>query len=479
MEDTLRRGLDYAQRLGASYADIRVTRRDTESISVKNGNVESLNRGGNEGFGVRVLKDGAWGFAATPLLQDGDLAAKLERTVEQAVRLATAAARVNRDPVQLAPVEPVRTRWSAPVQEDPFLLPLADKLRDLTEITQALQCRPEVRVASAGLRLWRDQKTFASTEGAYIEQTINQTGIDTAAVATGNGRAERRSFSDHGTGGYELIKQMDPIGRAPQLASEAVQLLTADSCPVGPNTLILGGDQVALQLHESTGHPTELDRALGSEATFAGTSFLLPEMRGCFRYGSPDVNINMNSTVPQGLGTFGYDDEGVPAQDTPLIKAGIFVDYTTSRETAPSFGQLSNGAMLADGWSNLPLIRMTNICLQPGDWTLEEIIKDTQRGVMMDSQKSWSLDDKRVNFHFSCEIGWEIEDGEITKVLRNVAYTDLTPHFWNSCDAVANQDYWHCWGMPSCAKGEPMQIANVGHGAAPARFRNIKIGVEA
>lgn len=479
MEKLLKHGLELAQARGASYADIRVTKRDTENISVKNGNVENINRGGNEGFGVRVLKNGAFGFAATPITQDGDLESKMQRTVEKALQLAEAAARVNREPIELAPTEVVREKCATPLKIDPFLLPLEQKLQDLIDVTKALQCEPDIRVTTAALRLFRDEKTFASTEGAFIEQTITQTGISTGAVATGNGRAERRTYDDHGTGGYELIGQIDPIGHAPQVAKEAAALLKADNCPVGENTLILGGDQVALQLHESTGHPTELDRALGSEATYAGTSFLMPDMRGTFRYGSPVVNINMNATVPQGLGTFAYDDEGVAAQDTPLIKSGIFVDYTTSRETATGFGQRSNGSMLADGWNNIPLIRMTNICLQPGDWTLEEMIKDTKHGVLMDGQKSWSLDDKRVNFHFGCEIGWEIEDGAITRMLRNVAYTDLTPHFWNACDAVANRDYWHCFGLPSCAKGEPVQIANVGHGAAPARFRGIKVGVEA
>ncbi len=479
MEDILRKGLELAQQLGASYADIRVTRRDTERISVRNGGVESLNRGGNEGFGVRVLKDGAWGFAATPIMQEGDLERKLARTTQRAIEVAQAAARVNRTPVELAPEEPVRARVATPLKLDPFELPLEKKIQDLTDITAALRSQPEIRVGSAALRLFRDTKTFASSEGAYIEQTITQTGFNTMALAVGNGRAERRTYSDHGTGGYELVQQLDPLGKAPQVAREAVQLLTAENCPVGENTLILGGNQVALQLHESCGHPTELDRALGSEATYAGTSFLMPDMLGKFRYGSPEVNINMDATIPQGLGTFFYDDEGVQAQNTPIIQQGIFSNYLTSRDTALQFGQRSNGTMLADGWENFPLVRMTNISLQPGDWTLEEIIRDTKRGVMMDGQKSWSLDDKRVNFHFGGEIGWEIADGEIKRVLRNVAYTDLTPHFWNGCDAVANRDYWRCWGLPSCAKGEPVQIANVGHGAAPARFRKIRVGVEA
>lgn len=479
MNKVLRDGLEMAKQLGASYADIRVTRRETENIGVKNGSVESLTRDGNEGFGIRVLKDGAWGFAAAPILIDGDLETKMPGVVEKATRLAQAAARVNREPAELAPCKPVIDSYATPVRVDPFELPLEHKLQDLADITDGLKSMPEVRVASASLRLFRDRKAFASSEGAFIEQTITQSGATISAVAAGNGRAERRSFNDHGTGGYELVEQMGLKERAPGLGREAVELLTAPACPVGETDLIIMDSMLALQLHESTGHPTELDRALGSEATFAGTSFMLPEMLGEFRYGSPVVNINMNATIRSGLGTFGYDDEGIPAQDTPLIKDGIFANYTTSRETAPMFGQSSNGSMLADGWSNLPLIRMNNISLQPGDWTLEEIIKDTRRGVLVDTSKSWSLDDKRVNFHFSCEIGWRIEDGSLAGMVRNAAYTDLTPHFWNSCDAVANRDYWHCWGRPSCAKGEPVQIANVGHGAAPARFRNIRVGVEA
>lgn len=478
MREILRRGLDLSKELGAGYADIRVTKRDTEQISAKNGSIENLTRGGNEGFGVRVLKNGAWGFAATPVFEEGDLDRKIESVVKKAIAIAGAAAQVNQKPVELAPVDSVQTTYKTPMQIDPFAMPLEQKLEDLTEITNALACRPEIKISTAGLRLFRDQKTFASTEGSYIEQTILQSGINATAFAVDGNRAERRSFADHQTGGYELVQGMDVLGQAPRIAEEAVDLLQADNCPVGRNTLIIGGHQMALQLHESTGHPTELDRALGSEATFAGTSFLMPDMLGEYRYGSEVVNIDMDATIPHGLGTFAYDDEGVPAQNTPIISGGIFTNYTTSRETA-LHGLGSNGAMLADGWNNIPLIRMTNISLRPGDWTLEEIIKDTKEGIMMDGQKSWSLDDKRLNFHFGSEIGWEIKDGEIIRTLRNPAYTDMTPHFWNACDAVANKDYWHCWGLPSCAKGEPWQIADVGHGAAPARFRDIQIGVEA
>jgi TldD protein len=296
-------------------------------------------------------------------------------------------------------------------------------------------------------------------------------------VATSSGQAQTRHFRDHGTGGWELIDQMNIHKRASELAKEADKLLSAPSCPHEKTTLILGSSMVALQLHESCGHPTELDRALGSEATYAGTSFLNPSDWRKTRYGSDIVNINMDATIDGGLGTFAYDDEGVKAQKTRLIKNGIFHNYTTSRDTALRFDQNSNGAMIADGWANIPLIRMNNISIEPGDWSLEEMIKDTEDGVFLDVSKSWSLDDKRMNFHFGTELGYKIEDGEIISMLKNNAYTDLTPHFWQSCDAIGNKDSWHCWGRPSCAKGEPVQIANVGHGAAPIRLRDVEVGI--
>ena len=298
MEDILSKGLELAQQLGASYADIRVTRRDTERISVRNGGVESLNRGGNEGFGVRVLKDGAWGFAATPIMQEGDLERKLARTTQRAIEVAQAAARVNRTPVELAPEEPVRARVATPLKLDPFELSLEKKIQDLTDITAALRSQPEIRVGSAALRLFRDTKTFASSEGAYIEQTITQTGFNTMALAVGNGRAERRTYSDHGTGGYELVQQLDPLGKAPQVAREAVQLLTAENCPVGENTLILGGNQVALQLHESCGHPTELT---GRWAAGHVCRHQLPDAgHAAVPLWLPEVNINMDATIHKG-----------------------------------------------------------------------------------------------------------------------------------------------------------------------------------
>jgi TldD protein len=251
-------------------------------------------------------------------------------------------------------------------------------------------------------------------------------------------------------------------------------------------TLILGPTQLALQVHESCGHPTELDRVFGSEAAYAGTSFLTPDKLGTFRYGSPVVNLTADATLPGGLGTFRWDDEGVPAQRVPLVRDGLFVGYLTSRETAVRLAQIrgwdvhgarSGGAMRASGWNRIPLIRMTNISIEPGEWTFDDLIADTADGIYMETNRSWSIDDKRLNFQFGTEIGYEIKRGKRGRLLKNCTYTSLTPQFWGSCDAICNQDHWQVWGTPNCGKGQPSQIAHTGHGAAPARFRNVRVGV--
>jgi TldD protein len=234
---------------------------------------------------------------------------------------------------------------------------------------------------------------------------------------------------------------------------------------------------LALQIHESCGHPIELDRVFGSEASFAGTSFLTTDKLGTFRYGSPVVNFTADSITPGGLGTFGWDDEGVPAQSTPIVREGIFMGYLMSRETARKIGKISNACMRASGWNRMPIVRMTNVSLEPGTWTLEDLIADTDQGIYMDMNRSWSIDDRRLNFQFGTEVAYEIKGGTLRKdrLLKNAIYTGITPEFWGNCDAVCNRDQWVVWGTPNCGKGQPGQVAHTGHGAAPARFRNIQV----
>ena len=297
------------------------------------------------------------------------------------------------------------------------------------------------------------------------------------------GERQTRSYpasfrGDYATSGFEFTRSLDLPGHAEKTGREAVELLRADECPSRNTTLIIGGTQLALQVHESCGHPIELDRVFGTEASYAGTSFLDVDKLGEFRYGSDIVNIVADATSPGGLGSFGYDDEGVPAQRTDIVREGIFSGYLMSRETAPRIGLRSNGTMRADGWNRIPLVRMTNISLLPGQGTLQEIIADTEDGILIDSNKSWSIDQQRLNFQFGCEIAWEIKDGRLGRMLKNTVYTGITPEFWGSCDAIAGEDEWHIWGIPSCGKGEPGQTAHVGHGTSPARFRNVEVGVK-
>jgi TldD protein len=240
---------------------------------------------------------------------------------------------------------------------------------------------------------------------------------------------------------------------------------------------VLDSGQVELQIHESIGHPVELDRVLGMEEAYAGSSFVRPEDRGRLRYASDLVSITADASLPGGLGSFGWDDEGVPAQRTPIIVDGVFQDFISSRETASVIGVPSSGAMRADGWQNLPLIRMTNISIEPREGTLADIIADTEDGLFMSTNTSWSIDDKRVNFQFGCEVAWRIRGGKLVEMYRNPNYTGITTEFWGSCDAVGGREDWTLWGTPNCGKGQPGQVARVGHGASPARFRNVRIGV--
>lgn len=479
MKDLTDRALNSASMLGATYADVRVVHRENQVIQAKNALIEGISQSVSRGFGVRVLVDGAWGFASSSVITP----AEIGETTRQAIRIAQASARVRGRPVELGPPVAHVDTYTTPVEIDPFQVPLEDKTGVLIAATRKMQAVDGIVVAQASMECIREHKWFANSEGAFIEQTIIETGGGMECTSSGDGDVQKRSYPNsfgrhQGTGGYEFIEAMDLPGHAQRTAEQAVALLTARQCPSGATTVILDGTQVALQIHESCGHPIELDRVFGTEAAYAGTSFLTTDKLGSFRYGSEHVNIAADATLPGGLGTFGYDDEGVPAQRTPIVREGIFVGYLTSRETAQQLGQeQSNGTMRASGWNRIPLIRMTNVSLEPGDWTLEDLIADTEEGIYMETNKSWSIDDKRLNFQFGTEIAWEIRDGKLGDMLKNATYTGITPEFWRSCDAVCGRSDWTLWGTPNCGKGQPPQIAHTGHGAAPARFRNVQVGV--
>jgi TldD protein len=476
MRDLTDRALDAATAAGASYADVRVERFEGQVVSVKNGRPDGLLERESQGFGVRVVVDGAWGFASSSRLEPREI----ERVARRAVEIARASALVLAEPVHLGEPIAAVASYATPVQIDPFSVTIDEKLAALLEADAAMRAVRGISVTEGSFECQRILKTFASTEGSYVEQTLVETGAGIEALAVGEDDAQRRSFPNSfgrqlSTAGYEYFQSLKLAENASRTAEEAVKLLTAKPCPDDVTTVILDSSQAALQVHESCGHPIELDRVFGTEASYAGTSFLTLDKRGTYRYGSEHVSIAADATVPGALGTFGFDDEGVPAQRTIIVDRGIFKNYLTSRETAAKLGESSNGTMRADGWNRIPLIRMTNINLEPGDWSLDDMIADTNSGVYLQTNRSWSIDDVRLNFQFGTEIGWEIKNGKLGAMLKNATYTGITPRFWGACDAVGRE--WTVWGTPNCGKGQPSQSMHVGHGAAPIRVRGVQIGV--
>jgi len=478
MRDVARRALDTATSRGAQYADVRALRQQAESVTVRLQNVEGLTFDETIGFGVRVLVDGYWGFASSHRMT----AEEADRVAAEAVRIARASGRVGGPKANIGAPAPVVDTYETPVETDPFSVPLDEKIALLLATSETMAKAPNIVMAEASSYCERIEKVFLSSEGSDIAQTLVETGCGIEATAVDEGEVQRRSFPNsvgrhQGTEGWEFVERWDLPANAERVAEEAAALLRAKPCPAGVTTVILDGSQVALQIHESCGHAIELDRVLGTEAAFAGTSFLTTDKLGSFMYGSPAVNITADATIPGGLGTFGYDDEGTPAHATPVVREGLFVGYLTSRESAASLGQTSNGAMRASGWNRTPLIRMTNVSLDPGAWSLDDLIADTDEGIYMETNRSWSIDDRRLNFQFGTEIGREIKNGKLGDLIKNATYTGITPKFWGSCDGVANRDSWIVWGTPNCGKGQPEQVAHTGHGAAAARFRNVQVGI--
>ena len=479
MNELIELALDAAQRAGAGYADVRVAERETESQTVKNGALEAASSNLSTGFGVRVLVDGAWGFSGSAVMTR----AEVERVTREAIQIARASGLAAGAPVILDDTPPQVDRYQTPVGEDPFAVSIDEKLGILFEADAAMAAVPGISVREGTVEAARERKTFASSEGAHIEQELTEAGAGIEATAVNEHESQVRSWPNsaggqHVTGGFEAVRVADLAGNAQRIAEEAVALLSAEDCPSGEMTVVIDSSQMALQVHESCGHPIELDRVLGMEASFAGTSFLTLDKLGTLRYGSEIVNIDADATAVGGLGTFGYDDEGVPAQNVPIVSAGGFVGYLTSRETAPIIGRRSMGSSRASGWNVIPLIRMTNVNLRPGEaGSLDDLIADTDDGIFFSTNRSWSIDDRRLNFQFGTQAGWRIRKGKLAEMIKNPTYTGITPEFWGSCDAICGTDEWRLWGVPNCGKGEPMQTHGVGHGAAPARFRGVEVGV--
>jgi len=461
---------------GAAYADARVMVTRAEAMSAQNGDIEDMRRSESSGVGVRALIGSSWGFFAVADLSP----AAVRRAGERAAETAKASARVPGPALELADVAPAVDHWESACLEDPLSVSLSEKGDLLAEATRA-PLASGARLAQASCRIWDTDKAFASSQGSRISQRIRECGAEVSATAVGDSETQRRSYpgirGQYGTQGWELVRSLDLVANAARVGEEAVALLSAPPCPEATTDLILGSEQMALQIHESVGHATELDRILGWEAAFAGTSWLDLAQMGSLRFGSELMNITADATLPGALGSFGYDDEGTPAHRVDIVRDGIWVGVLSGRDSAALAGIPAGGMVRADGHDRIPMVRMTNIGLLPGPHSLEQMVAETSDGILMDTNRSWSIDDRRLNFQFGCEIAWEVKDGRLGRILRNPTYTGISPKFWGSMDMVGGPEELTYWGTPNCGKGQPMQIGHTGHPAVPCRFRGVRVGV--
>jgi TldD protein len=476
------RALGAAVAAGASYAEARVVDDRHRALGTHNGRVGTASDSESLGLGVRVLADGAWGFAATQQLTRESV----ERCAREAAATAKASARVKEQDVRLAPEPAAKAEWSSPCKIDPFSVPVSDCLALLMKIDETLRSAEGVTLAETNMNFRRYEQWFYNTEGADIHQTRTTTGAGYSAHAFAGSELQKRSYPNSFGGqwqnrGYELIEELALLENAKRIAEECVALLKAPQAPEGRATIVLDSSQLGLQIHESVGHPIELDRVLGYEANFAGTSFLTLDKLDNLQYGTPLVNVVADATEAHGpgLGTFAYDDEGVAAQCVPIITEGQFKGYLSSRDMAALIGRKRSGGNLrAESWNRVPIVRMTNVSLlpKPNGPSFAELIASTDDGIYMQTNRSWSIDDKRYNFQFGCEIAWEIKGGRLGRMLKNPSYSGITTEFWNSMDALCGPQEWVLWGTPNCGKGQPEQTMGTGHGASPARFVNVRVG---
>ena len=479
MEELLRAALDAARGPDIMYADVRVTSPFRYvHLAVRNGAASALTDSRHGALGVRARTARAWGFAASSELTRTSALA----TARLAGRLARTAGRTARVPLRVTREEGPRGGvYSTPHRRDPFEVPPEEVIALLREAESRLHAAAEVRTGIASFQAWDDAKWFLSSEGSSYRSRILHVGAGVNATAVRGGRVERRSAptsfgGDYSQAGYEFIEGLDLAGRSETIGREALALLDAPACPAGRTTLVLASDQLALQVHESVGHAVELDRILGSEAGFAGTSWVSPSKIGALCYGSDLMNIVADATEPGGLGTFGWDDEGVAARSTSIVDHGNLVGVLSDRESAAALGlERSGGTARAAGAGRAPLVRMTNIDLVPGDLSLPEVLEGVNDGVYLETNRSWSIDDKRLNFQFGTEVGHRIVRGEIGPLVRDPIYSGIGPEFWGSLDAVGNRSTWHLWGLPNCGKGQPGQVMAVSHGAPVARFRDVSV----
>ncbi len=476
MKEIAEIALDQAVAKGAEYADVRVARYRRQNISVEDQRVSGLSDTEDIGFGVRALYRGAWGFAGSSKMTREEAM----RIAEQAVAIAMASASALKKSVRLTEEAPTVIDFRSEVKVDPFTVPVESKIGLLLKINQEL-LKPElVKKAFGFMTLRGDERLFMSSEGSHLSSYVVTTAAGYQATAVKEGDAQSRTYMlPPRTIGYENIDAEGMLANASRVAAQAVELLSAKPCPDGVTDLILDPHNLALTIHESVGHATELDRALGYEESLAGRSFATPDRLRNLKYGSDLITFQANNQLPGGLATQGFDDDGVLAQEWNIVEDGLFVGYSAGREVAAEIGmERSPGGCRADHWGSIPIVRIPNLSLTPGrePLSLEELISDTSDGIYIEGMGSFSIDQMRCNFQFGGDACWEIKDGRIVGMLRDVTYQSITTDFWNSCDAICDERYWAPNGVLNCGKGDPMQVAQMTHGAAPARFRNIRVG---
>jgi TldD protein len=474
------RVLDTATKSGAEYADVQVWDMQQEGILVRSGVVRQVGSGFSIGYAVRALVNGSWGFAGSDQLDDKSL----DLTAAKAVAIARASANVPGRIRAVKPTEKYVDEYTTAFEIDPRTVSLSQKANDLLAAEKAVHVGPSVVAGYAYMQFWDNNKEFYSTNGSAIKQRLLRGGTGLGAIAIGkDGDAQQRGgpgdFGLFQGGGYEIVKRADLVNNAAIYGEEAAQLVLAPVLPTMTTDMILHGSVLNLQMHESIGHPLELDRALGWEANFSGVSWATPDKAGQLKYGSPAMTIYCDNSLPQGMATVGYDDEGTKPQRVTLIEEGVLKAFESSRDTAAQVNLPQTASVRAQDWGSVPMVRMTNIVLAPGQGTLDDLIADTKDGVLMSGIRSWSIDDHRLNFQFGPQIAWEIKDGKKGRIFKKPTYTGITPQFWGSMDRVAGESEFVVWGTPNCGKGEPEQSGMTTHACSHARFTNVKVGIKA
>src|SRR3989338_1148275 len=484
----LQHTISYLKKKGVEYAGIRLEESLSEGVMARNGEIDRLWDNLDTGFGIRVLHKDAWGFAASSLLTETEARKAACEAISQAKAIAKIQGARGKGQGSINKNPPVKIKYKSQCQIDPFSISIEERLSPILKSTSlhlnsplsALRSK-KIHTIEGFMDFQKTHKIFLNTEGSFIEQEFFLSGAGIKVIAIDGNDVQLRSFPDshHGLfrqGGYERIIEMDIPENTSRIIEEALLLLKADECPSGEKTVILGGSQVALQIHESIGHAVELDRAMGMEVSLAGGTFLTPDNLGK-QICSKIVNIYADPTIEGGAGSYLYDDEGVKAARVEIIKNGRFKNFLSSKESAKVMGIKPNGSVRASSWNNIPIIRMSNINIEPAEkGSLNDLIADTKDGILLETNKSWSIDTLRLNFQFGMEIGWEIKKGKITRPLKNPVYSGITPEFWKSCNAICGKEEWQMHGLNSCGKGDPVQSISVGHGAAPARFGKVRVG---